>query len=216
VTLALDAQGGSLKVTESPKLIVSHDLGEFFRDELSSARDHLGVDVSDHVEHYLVTLLCEYARHGAAPAPGEEPLALIYKRALEATIAQRIQLLKTLGDQALYVSGFFTEFIERSLVDVDYYVSMGGSAYSSVSDIVGSQPNGDSFAELYQQLAIKFTELVDLLNEIAERSRSEAEDCRGLLRLYDRWARTGSERIRKLLVERGVVPPDAVPTEYEQ
>ena len=57
-------------MTESPKLIVSQDLGEFFGDELSSARDNLGVDVSDNVEHYLVTLLCEYTRNGAAPAPG--------------------------------------------------------------------------------------------------------------------------------------------------
>lgn len=203
-------------MTERPNLIVRQDLGEFFRDELCSAREHLGVDVSDTVEHYLVTLLCDYTRMGAAPAPGEEPLALIYKRALEGSVARRIHLLKSLGDVALYVSGFFTEFIERSLVDVDYYVSMGGSAYSSVSGIVGSQPNGDSFADLYQQLAVKFTELVDLLNEIAERSRNEAEDSRALLRMYDRWARTGSERIRKLLVERGIVPPDGVPTEYEQ
>src|SRR4051812_33834822 len=119
-------------------LIVSSDLGEFFRNEVTDARSALGIQMTDMEEFYLVNLLCEFSRHDkATPAPGEEPLALMYKRALDAPLKERVQMLKNLGDVALYISGFFAEFIERSLVDIDYYVSMGGHAYKNVSSLVG-------------------------------------------------------------------------------
>ncbi len=201
---------------KSSRLILSNDLGEFFRQEVTDAKGSLGIKLSDSAEFYLVNLLCDFSRQGSAPAVGEEPLALLYKRALEASAAERVQLLKNLGDLALYVSGFFTEFIERSLVDVDYYIAMGGNAYGSLASLVGGQRHGATFGELYLQLARKFTELVDLLNQIAERTRDKAESDAELLKLYDRWVRTGSQRIQKLLLEKGLLPTEGLPTDYVQ
>ena len=198
-------------------LILSTDLSSFFREEISGARDQLNIELSELTEFYLVNLLCEYSsRDNPVSAPGEEPLALIYKRSLEAPLDQRLQILKNLGDVALYVSGFFADFVERSMVDIDYYVSMGGSAYSNLSDLVGAKPRGETFAEVYLQLARRFTELVDLLAEISDRSRTNTDDDTELLKLYDRWVRTKSERVHKLLLERGLIPSEGLPTEYEQ
>ena len=42
--------------------------------------------------------------------------------------AQRASL-KQIGDVSLFVSGFFSDSLRRKLVDVDYYVSIGGVAY---------------------------------------------------------------------------------------
>lgn len=198
-------------------VIVSRDLGEFFRREVTEAKDVLGLKLTQETEFYLVNLLCDYARRDSrfTATPGEEPLALIYKRALEADSAERTRILKRLGDVSLYVAGFFTEFIERTGVDIDYYISMGGNAYGSLSDLFGSQRNGDAFAEVYMQLAVHFTELVDLLAEISDRSRDSDNDG-DLLKLYDLWARTGSDRVRKLLLEKGLVPGPKVPTDYLQ
>jgi hypothetical protein len=168
-------------------------------------------------EYYLVTLLCDFARRDQlSVVPGAEPLALMYKRAQEATDAQRAHLLKNMGDIALYVSGYFTDFVEKSMVDVDYYVSMGGAAYSSLSGMVGQQVHGETFAELYGQMATHFGELVDVLNHIADRARTNHNHDSDLLRLYDRYARTGSARIRRLLLARGLLPTVSVPTAYEQ
>ena len=205
-------------MTETKRLIVSKDLNEFFKNEVVSARSDLGVKMSELTEYYLVNLLCEYSRRDNVNTaqPGAEPLALLLKNANEATPSERVQRLKHLGDVALYVAGFFTDFVEKSLVDVDYYISMGGSAYGNLSGIIGNQRHGDTFAELYGQMSIKFTELVDVLNQIAERSQQKSGTDADLLRLYDRWARTGSLRIRKLLLERGLLPSDGVPTEYNQ
>ncbi|MEM6730863.1 MAG: hypothetical protein AAF658_04870 [Myxococcota bacterium] len=200
----------------SKTVILSSSLKEFFKDEVNGAAESLGLSLDDLVEYYVVNLLCDFSRSDLSPTPGEEPLAFIYKRALEATPLERISHLKELGDLALYVAGFFTEFIERSLVDVDYYISMGGSAYANVSDLLSSQPSGDGFAEVYGDLSSRFPQLVDVLNEVSDRSRDTKASDTDLLRLYDRWKRTKSQRIERNLTARGLIPVDSGTAEYVQ
>lgn len=197
---------------DSP-LIVSHDLSEFFRQELVSAKGSLGIEISELTEYYLVNLLCEFSRHAHRPELGTQPLALQYKSALESIPSERAQRLKDLGDESLYVAGFFSEFIERSLVNVGYYISMGGSAYGSLSDLVGGRGHGATFAQLYEQLAVSFPSLVDLLNQVSDQTRTNS-DSNDLLRLYERWLRTGSTRVQRLLHERGLFVHEGLPDEF--
>jgi hypothetical protein len=114
------------------------------------------------------------------------------------------------------MAGFFTDSIERSLVDVDYYICMGGTAYHSLAGLVGAQRHGTQFAQLYGQLAGDFTVLVDVLNQVAERATANNHRDIDLLKLYDRYARTGSRRLRRLLLDRGFLPTEKIPTDYVQ
>jgi hypothetical protein len=200
-----------MKNAARPRVIVTPDLTEFFREEVSGAQESLGIDLPESAEYYLVQLLCEYSRREGGPTPGDEALAMLYKRALEAELAERIRMLKELGDMALYVSGFFAEFIEQSLVDLDYWVAMGGNAYHQVSEIIGAHRSALHTAELYRQLGRRFVELVDLLNEVADHSREGQKANRDVLRLYSRWLRTRSERVRRLLIAEGIIPRDDEP-----
>ncbi len=125
------------------------------------------------------------------------------------------RFLKNLGDAALYVSGFFAEFVERSLVDLDYYIAMGGNAYGNLSELIGGQKNGETFGELYSKLANKFTELVDLLNEVASKgAKADGLSNQDLMRMYDRWTRTGNHRIQKKLAESGLFPVGRKPKDF--
>ncbi|MEZ4270576.1 MAG: hypothetical protein R3C68_03815 [Myxococcota bacterium] len=193
-------------------VILSADLSEFFRGEVTGARDSLGLELSDFAEYYLVNLLCEFSSRRETLTPGEEPLALLYKRALEASDAERIQLLKNLGDVSLYMAGFFADFVERSLVSLNYYISMGGNAYSRLSSMLSTKRHGQTFAELSR----KFTQVVDVLTEIADRSRAQASRDADIVKMYDRWTRTGSDRIHHMLLEKGLVFGASEPTEFLQ
>ncbi len=203
--------------SSSTGVIVQTDLSDFFRQEVSEARDALGIDVTELTEFYLVNLLCDYSKPGQVPMPGEEPLAILYQRSLEASTAERIQILKNLGDVALYASGFFAEFIERSIVDLSYYISMGGNAYSSLSGIVSNQGGwgrtgrDSAFAEVYRQLAGRFEEVVAILAEVCDRSRQAAQGDAAIVQLYDRWSRTGDARVQRLLREKGLLDGDGGP-----
>ena len=83
-------------------------------------------------------------------------------------------------------------------MDVDYYVSIGRTAYTALS-----RHETDAFSPVFTELAENFVRFVDVLSEVSERASccSNAD----LLRIYERWLRTGSPRSGQLLAERGVV-----------
>ena len=129
---------------------------------------------------------------------------------------ERISLLKDLGDLSLYVSGFFVEYIERSLVDINYYISMGGNAYKSLGDLMGRQRSGRSVGEVYRALADRFEHLVNVLNRVSDSSRERTNGDAELVKLYERWLETGDPRLHKQLLEKGLVTAFSSPSEYEQ
>jgi len=92
-----------------------------------------------------------------------------------------------------------------SRFDVDYYVSIGGCAYSTLSRV-----ESDTFTPVYAELGEKFVGFVDVLAEVSERTSCSSNA--DLLRLYEKWLKTGSRRSGQLLVERGVVPNASIKT----
>jgi len=200
-------------MSESGGLILSESMGEFFRTEITEARDELGMCFNESVEHYLVNLLCDYIQRGERPLPQDEPLAFLYKRAIEAPeVLEQIQFMRDLGDVALYSAGFFGESIEKSSVDRNYYVSMGGAAYQTVAGLIGGKRQGGSFASMYQSLGNGFSELVKLLNHLEEAQLARSRSHNDLLKLYARWLKTRRPRLYNLLLGSGFVnsftPPD--------
>ncbi|HUB06492.1 MAG TPA: hypothetical protein VMB50_05805 [Myxococcales bacterium] len=191
---------------ERPPILTGTSLREYFKDMIGTAIAHQKVRVAETTEFYLVNLLAEFLethnlfRHeGDGGSLDEEPLAFILKRAQEQQGFERVRELKRLGDTSLYVSGYFGDSLDGKLVDVDYYVAMGGRAYSALSEIF----QGDSVAQLYEELSAKFLRLVDLLSEVSERTAGRTNQ--GLVRLYERYVKTGSERLARLLGEQGVL-----------
>jgi hypothetical protein len=106
-----------------------------------------------------------------------------------------------MGDTALFVSGFFSDRLKGGSADLDYYHAMGGHAYARLSrDDTPLGFGGDVFSEL----ATRFVAFADLLAEISEATRLTNQA--SVLRLYERWAQTGSARAAALLAQRGIVP----------
>jgi hypothetical protein len=186
------------------KLVRDQTPVEFFREQLSLAMEHQKVSTSAFTEYYLVNLLAACVNGEALPAPepgyDETPLALMYVRALQASRAERARLLRSLGDTALFVSGFFADSLHRRLVDLDYYRALGGRAYTQLS-----QEERAAFApEVFRELASRFMQFADLFAEVSESSRLTTNA--SVVKLYERWEKTGSRRAALLLVARGINP----------
>jgi hypothetical protein len=185
-------------------ILVGKSAQEWFREMVSETLSHRNVRIQEVTEFYLVNLLASFLereRLFVEEADGSlqaEPLAMILLRALSSERRLRSQGLRRLGDTALFVSGFFGDSLARSPVDVDYYISMGERAYGALRDT----ERGAGLEALYGELAGRFATFVDLFAEIAEMSQLRSN--RGLLRLYERFLLTRSERVAQLLRERGV------------
>lgn len=179
-------------------LKLSSSLAEFFQDRVSDALRNQGVDTTTPTECYLVGLLSDFT---TAP-PDDEPLALKLARAVQSP-DERVRQLKEVGDKSLYVSGFFADSVQRRLVDVDYYIQMGGAAYSELARYFRGNPHSLVFSEVYDELGAKFPRFVDVFAEVSEGSSNSDHD---LVRLYERWLRTGSEWMERRLRAQGVLP----------
>ena len=174
---------------------------EYFKDLVASSLARQHIQAADLTEYYLVNLLCQYVRLDAAAAAREdgEPLAVRLARALQSVGSEQRARLRSLGDFSLFMSGFFSDSFRRRLVDVDYYVSMGEYAYGSLG-----KRDEDAFSEVYTELASKFVGFTDVLADISERTALSSH--MDVLRLYEKWLRTGSERDGQRLVDRGILP----------
>ncbi len=173
---------------------------EYFKELVDGAMEHQRFDATEHAAFYVVQLLAGFMQHPRGDAADEdEPLAFRLTRALESGGVRQRVALKQVGDLTLFISGFFADSLTRKVVDVDYYVAIGGYAYHALSRV-----EHEAFAAVFAELGDKFVGFVDVLSEVSERTScgSNAD----LLRLYERWLKTGSPRSGQLLVERGVVP----------
>jgi hypothetical protein len=185
-------------MTES--LVKDETPAAFFKEQLEKAMEHQRVSTSAFTEYYLVNLLAHCVHKDGLPEiPDETPLALIYIQALQASRFERARLLRTLGDTALFVSGFFGASLARSLVDFAYYRTLGGKAYRSLSE-AKSPFSSDVFGEL----AGRFMEFADLFSEVSEASHLTSNQ--SVIQLYERWEKTGSPRSARLLAELGLAP----------
>lgn len=181
----------------------------YFKELVTEALDKQRLKVLPETEFYLVNLLKQFMNTEnlyVRDSNGNyktEPLVLKLKEALEETQPKAQQLLyRHLGDVSLYVAGFFQESLGRRLVDVDYYIGLGGGAYRRVAHL-----EEVNLRSKYEELADKFSKLVGVFCEVsASTSTAREENTIDVLRLYDLWLNTKSERAERALKKVGIIP----------
>lgn len=188
-------------------LDLSANLETFFHDVVGGAMKKKQLAASEAAEYYLVSLLTDYARPGARSCEAlERPLTLLLDEALHAPGGERFERLRVLGDGVLYVSGFFASHLETRGVEVRYVTSLGARAYDGAGRMLRSN-SAESAPDLFFELAENFQNFSELLQDVAERLLlASAPSSTRLLKLYERWLKTGSEALGSELVGHGVLP----------
>jgi hypothetical protein len=171
---------------------------EFFHEVVTDALSAVDLDASEPAGWYLVGLLGEFTTTRLS----DEPLGLKLASAPDRP-EQRVRTLKEVGDTSLYVAGFFAESLTRSLIDVDYYVGLGQTAYAQLARSLGPRK---SIGEVYEELAAKFPQFVDVLAQVRKRVHiAEMNGITDIGRLYDIWLRTRDEWVEKKLKQAGLL-----------
>lgn len=198
---------------ETPSEIIrTANIREHFQQSVQSALHNQQVDAEQETVVYIVNLLTEFSRaeylfdrteHGV----DLKPLAFLYGEAVEAGRAElRNRALKRLGDLALFIAGMYADSLNRKTVDVDYYIAMGGNAYGYLSDVMRGTLVARAYGPIFEELARKFTDFVDVLGEVSEQARTSSDA--DILRTYEVWLRTGSKRAARRLATLGIQPSE--------
>jgi hypothetical protein len=184
---------------------------EYFKELVESSLSRQHVRAGDRTELYLVNLLCQRVRVDASPnhVDDDQPLGLRLIRALDSGGFEQRVRLRGVGDWSLFMSGFFSDRFSRRSVDIDYYRGLGERAYASLS-----QSEDEAFAEVFGELSRKFVGFMDVLADISD--RTGLASATEVMRLYEKWLRTGSERDGQRLVERGILPNQSIGRRFIQ
>lgn len=171
---------------------------EHFSEVVKEACENRQIKAQPNVEVYLVQLLRFYLDSNNFHQY-RDTFAELYLRAMNADNPEKKQLMRSVADRSLYLTGFFADSLQRKIVDVDYYAEIGAAAYSNLC----AWTKEDSLSHVYQTFSKRFMDYVEVLNYISEKSTIQGDQ--NVLRLYDRYLRTGSELAREKLNELGVV-----------
>lgn len=194
-----------MKIKRMSTLFVSPE--GYFSEVVKKGLEQRRIKTYPHVESYLVQLLQHYldARNlfeSEVDEQGRKPPQTLAEMMLVAHSSESLakqEMLKKLADRSLYISGFFGDSLNRKIVDIDYYAEMGGSAYASLAHCAKE----DVMIKVYSTFSKRFMDFVDVLTVISHSSLIKSNE--SILRLYDRYMRTGSELAREKLVEIGVL-----------
>lgn len=190
---------------------------DFFEELLKDALERRKLKTFPLAQTYILNLLEHYMKtpdlfHMETSEISKPPqtLAELMLTANQHEGTPRIELLKKLGDVSLYVSGFFGDSLQRKLVDMDYYVQMGGAAYSTLA----GEAKEDTTRRVFAEFAEKFVDYMDVLTVISQKTMIQNDQ--SLLRLYDQYIRTGSSLAKEHLIEKGVIPKSDLAKNFKQ
>jgi hypothetical protein len=196
-------------MSQDAKPIVVGSPREFFVAQVESALKKLNFQPSALSRFYLVGLLERFMfASNLFPKDDEtgrsrrQTLAELYFSAQNSPPPKHLDVWKQLGDSSLYISGFFGDSLNRRLVDIEYYVDMGGVAYGALASLSGDEDT----SKMYGEFSNRFPEFVDVLTFISQESMIQTNE--DLLKLYDRYLATGSRLAGEQLLERGLLNAD--------
>ncbi len=192
------------------KLITEVDPQKYFQDALDDviSKNHLSICYETTI--YISNLLTVFIQSEQLFDKTDDgimlkPLAGIYADAVDArSINERDAALRHLGDVALFISGLFPQSLARSLVDVDYYINMGGGAYGFLADSSRISRSTKVFKKVFQELSERFSEIVEILANVADKTilRNDSD----VLRLYEIWLSSDSKNAAEKLQNLGIHP----------
>jgi hypothetical protein len=195
-------------------IVATDSITSYFHDIVLEAIKARHVDATNGATTYLVGLLADYARPD--PRAGEalaRPLSFLLDEAMHTpSPAERFDKLRFLGDGVLYSCGFFGDHFEARGVDQGYIIGIGTTAYGAAAAII-HVPSPDSLKQptggldIYRELADNFRAFVGVLAEIADRTiMAGVQGSKDLVRMYERWLKTGSDGIAQGLAAHGLFP----------
>lgn len=187
---------------------VSPSINDYFEVVVQEAIRTRKVEATDAATHYIIGLLCDYARPDRdASSTFTKPLTFLLRDALAAVGADRFERLRKFGDGVMYLLGFFDSNLTRRGADREYVISLGSSAYSHAAAMLRASGSGHE-VDVLGELSDKYERFVEVVGEVADTSLASSSVHRdsSALQLYERWKRTGSQRLAEQLAELGLCP----------
>ncbi len=195
---------------DQPDIDLASDLQSFFHHLVDDAVKTQHFAATEAAEYYLAGLLADYAKPERLDATSlDRPLTLLLDDALHAAGRERFDRLRSLGDGVLYTSGFFADHLSTRGVELRYVRTLGARAYDGAAVMLRQTTGeGTGAPDVFRELADNFVMFAEVVSRVADvlQAKSAHNSARQVVRLYERWVRTGSGPLAVALADHGLSP----------
>lgn len=160
------------------KIILSTNLKGFFFENLSEINKKSLCPVPESVIYYSSDVLDKFAlsQDFFETSDGKVREKILGMKLLEATQVSRDEqkkIYKEVGDMSLMVCGYFSESVNKKIVDTQYYAQLGKMAYSHLNNV---HPSFLDIPCFYGMVATCFESLTTLMTILATKDRNGVVD----------------------------------------
>lgn len=154
----------------SKKLILNESLQSFFLDSLTEQNKKSLRPVPTEALYYSSEVLNEFVNPTKFFELNDEGkvrqkiLGIKLLEAYQFSVTEQKRMYKDVGECALILCGMFNESVNRKILDINYYHSVGKEAYGRLNIIEREAYNRQEFYELISDC---FATLATLINRVA-------------------------------------------------
>ena len=153
------------------KIVIENDLQSYFFESLSRLNVHNKLELTTETIYYSSTILNRFSQTNElfdVQETGEIREKVLGLKLLELAeqpkVAQK-QTLKEVGDTSLCLCGIFNEYVDRKIVDSNYYRQIGAIAYGRLNSV---EPNYLDIPNFYDRLAKEFDKVAMALKYLTK------------------------------------------------
>lgn len=160
------------------KIILSTNLKGFFFEGLSELNKKSLCPIPESVIYYSSDVLDKFALSEdffdiSEGKVREKILGMKLLEASQCTREEQKRIYKEVGDMSLLVCGYFSESVNKKIVDTQYYAQLGKMAYSHLNSATPSFLDIPSF---YAMVSTCFESLTTLMMVLASKDRYSRVD----------------------------------------
>lgn len=155
------------------KIILSTNLKGFFFEGLTELNKKSLCPVPESIIYYSSDVLDKFALSSEffETSEGKVREKILGTKLLEATLVSREEqkkIYKEVGDMSLLVCGYFSESVNKKIVDTQYYSQLGRMAYSHLNNV---SPSFLDIPCFYGMVSTCFEPLTTLMTLLANKNR---------------------------------------------
>jgi len=145
-------------------IIKKVSLVQYFNNNFTACAADTGVEVDPKTIAYVIDLLCRYVND----APDlNSPLGIMLQHAHALPIQDRLSQLQSIGDHALYMSGYMRAYVSNKHSSPSYMVQLGQDAYQRLAHITKAANPRTAASDLFRRLSGGFRDLSDVLSTMS-------------------------------------------------
>jgi hypothetical protein len=162
----------------SSLIVTTESLQQYFFESLSELNKKSLCPVPEEIIYYSSDVLVRYtnSENYFEFVDGKLREKVLGLRLLEATQLNRDEqkrVYREVGDTTLLLCGYFAESVNKKIIDISYYKTVGKTAFSNLNTLVPSHFDRNSFFEM---ISSSFDTLTVLIARMAMQGRSQCND----------------------------------------